>query len=408
MAHEPMIVLLRLTLAASAAILAALLLRRPLRRLCGAGAAYLCWLMVPAGLLAAALPALRVAPSLVLTLAPSLSPSRLVPPMPAPGAMPWAEVALLVWLAGACASGLVLLAGQRRFVRSLGALKERDGVLVCAHARHGPALLGLWRPVIVVPADFAQRYSMEEQALIIAHERQHAERRDPLANAALALLQCAFWFHPLIHIAAPRFRFDQELACDADVLVRTGGRRQAYASAMLKTGSAGTPSLATCHWQSNHPLKERIMQLKHTSTPSRRRAGHVIVALLACAGLAGTFAARAESAAANSSNSYMVAFKFTANGQTTAPSVLVAAGEPFAVSSSSNDKGWKGDFLITEDAAGVWLKSQFTIDGKKGGIHNGAMRPGVPGQVTIMSDDRRALIVMEATLSRVAKKPAGT
>ena len=75
-----------------------------------------------------------------------------------------------------------------------------------------------------VPADFAARYSADEQDLIIAHERQHAARHDPAANALLALLQCAFWFNPLMHLAASRFRFDQELACDAAVMARHGAR----------------------------------------------------------------------------------------------------------------------------------------------------------------------------------------
>ena len=45
--------LLRLLLASGAACALVLLLRRPMRRLCGAGAAYLLWTAVPASLLAA-------------------------------------------------------------------------------------------------------------------------------------------------------------------------------------------------------------------------------------------------------------------------------------------------------------------------------------------------------------------
>ena len=401
MAHELFELLARLVLAGSVAIAAALLLRLPFRRLAGADAAYLCWLMVPVAMLGASLPVLRAAPPLVLAIVPDVTTPALIAQALAPSATPWIALVLLAWAGGALACAALLAAGQRSFVRSLGSLTERDGVLVAASALHGPALLGLWRPAIVVPSDFASRYTEQERALILAHERLHAERRDPLANAVLALLQCAFWFNPLMHIAASRFRFDQELACDAGVMARAGGQRQAYAAAMLKTQSTGAPALATCHWQSSHPLKERIMQLKKTPNNVRRRAGLTVVALLACASLLGTVAARAQSAP---QQTYHVVFKFTASGETTAPSVIAAGGEPFAIRSSTG-KGWKGDFLVTEDTKGqIWLKSVFTLDGKPAnGSHNGGHLPGQVNNVTILAPDGSALIAMESSVSRVEK-----
>lgn len=403
MAHSLFELLVRLALAGSAAVVLVLLLRRPLRRLTGAHAAYQCWMIVPLALLVAALPSLRAAPVLVLALVPKMTTATLVPAAASAGTA-WLEWLLLAWAMGMLAAGALLVRGQLGYARSLGTLHERDGIFVAANARHGPALLGFWRPRIVVPFDFATRYSVAEQALIIAHERLHAERRDPVVNAALALLQCAFWFNPLMHIAASRCRFDQELACDAAVMARNKGQRQAYAAAMLKTQSAGVPALATCHWQSSHPLKERLMQLKHTTTSSRRRAGRAVIALFACVSVLATVAVRADTA---QHNTYMVAFKFTAGGAISAPSVMVDEGKPFAVSSSNEGKAWKGDFLITEGKDGmVWLKSQFTIDGKQGGTHNGGELAGKVRHVTIVDAEGRALIDMEATVSRVKKGAA--
>lgn len=404
MAHDLFELLARLALASSGAIVAALLLRRPVRRWAGAAAAYLCWLMVPAAMIGASLPVLRVARALVLAMVADVKAPALIAQAFAPSATSWIALALLAWAAGALVCAGLLAAGQRSFVRSLGLVTERDGVFVAASNVNGPALLGLWRPAIVVPSDFASRYTEQERALILAHERLHAERGDPLANAVLALLQCAFWFNPLMHIAASRFRFDQELACDAAVLARAGGQRQAYAAAMLKTQSAGAPALATCHWQSSHPLKERIMQLKQTPNNARRRAGLAVVALVACASLLGTVAVRAQTAP---QHTYHVAFKFTANGEITAPSVMVAGGEPFAVSSTKG-KGWKGDFVVTEDNKGeIWLKSVFTVDGKRGGTHNGGALAGKVRNVTILAPDGSALIVMESTVSRAKKATDG-
>lgn len=345
MANDFMELLIRLTLSASAAIVLVLLVRRSVRRLAGADAAYQSWLVVLVAMAAAALPALREAPVAMLAVAPSISTSTLVA-QAAPAGTAWLELALLAWAAGAMATAAVLLAGQRHYVHSLGTLTRRGDLFVAANAHGGPALLGLWRPVIVVPSDFTARYSPAEQALIIAHEKLHAERRDPAANALLALLQCAFWFNPLIHIAAARVRFDQELACDAAVLARTKGQRQAYAAAMLKTQATGAAALATCHWQSSHPLKERIMHLKQTSisTP-RRHAGRVIVAMLACASVLATMAARADTAPAG--GDYEIAVQFAEGADSGAPPMPVKAGEPLKLSWKQKGHGWSGDFTVT-------------------------------------------------------------
>jgi bla regulator protein BlaR1 len=345
MANDVMELLIRLTLAASAAIVLVLLTRRSVRRLSGADAAYHSWLVVLAAMAAAALPALREAPMAALALAPSISASTLVA-QAAPAGTAWLELALLAWAAGALATAGVLLAGQRRYVRSLGVLTRCGDKMVAANPHNGPALLGLWRPVVVVPSDFTVRYSQAEQALIIAHEKLHAERRDPAINALLALLQCAFWFNPLIHIAASRARFDQELACDAAVLARACGQRQAYAAAMLKTQGGGAAALATCHWQSSHPLKERIMQLKQSpiSTP-RRHAGRAIVAMLACASVLATVAARADTAPAG--GDYEIAVQFAEGTDSAAPPMPVKAGEPLKLNWKQKGHGWSGDFTVT-------------------------------------------------------------
>ena len=353
--------LVRLALASSGAIMLVLLARAPLRRFAGAANGYLCWLAVPAALLAAALPAFAVAPVAMLAFAPTLKASALVASV-APATLGTLDWLARAWVGGVVATALLFLFGQRAFVRSLGTFTGRDGVFYAANSRHGPALLGLFRPVIVVPADFARRYSADEQALIIAHEQQHASRRDPAANAALAELQCAFWFNPLMHIAASRFRFDQELACDADVMARHGEQRQSYAAAMLKTQVTGAAALATCHWQSSHPLKERIMHLQHTLTNSRRRrSGRLIAALIACASVLGTVSARTGSA-----DAYDIAVQFAEGAGNTSAKVRVKAGEDFALRWDQAGQSWKGVFNVTSaPGEAVMVKMKVTEESGK-------------------------------------------
>ncbi len=259
------------TLASSLAILLVLALRRPLRRLAGPAVACAAWAVVPLATLAACLPALPAGP-LPVVLAPvfALPDAALAFDAGARAAgvdaAPWL---LAAWALGAGLAAVLFVQRQRRF---------RDRV-TRGEDIAGPAVVGLWRPRILLPADFHRRYSAEEQALVLEHERQHLRRGDLPALALCAALRALFWFNPLVHLAAARLRQDQELACDAAVLARHPHQRRAYGEAMLKTDLAGVGAPVGCHWQSCQSLKERLMMLKQIPPgPGRRRLGLGLVA----------------------------------------------------------------------------------------------------------------------------------
>lgn len=275
--------LLESTLAGTAAILLVLALRRPLRRLSGAGPAYALWMLVPAALVAVGLPAatepllpgvVRVLPGLVAPMAPASPGGAFAPSLLLPAA----------WAAGALAMAAWLGSQQRRFLAGLGPLRRRPDGYYQSIAVHGlPAVVGL-RPRIVLPGDFERRYGAAERELVLAHEVEHLRRGDLPASGLALLLRVLFWFNPLVHYAAARFRHDQELACDAAVLRRFPTRRRDYGDAMLKTQLADQPLPLGCHWFGSHPMKERFAMLKLAPpSPRRRIAG---LALVAFTGLA--------------------------------------------------------------------------------------------------------------------------
>ena len=292
-ANDVLALLVETTLASSAAMVIVLLLRQPVRRGFGAGAAYAVWGLVPAVIVAVLVPAAMepVAPALVLA-APVMA-------MAMPGLdagpsrdssaawLPW------LWCLGAVATVSVLAWRQRRYVAGLGPLRRRpDGHFQSLATRGLPAVLGL-RPRIVLPGDFEQRYSPVERELVLAHEHEHLRRGDLPACALAVGLRTLFWFNPLVHAAAGRFRHDQELACDATVLQRFPDRRRQYGDAMLKTQLADQPLPFGCHWFGSHPLKERLAMLTRPTLSVRRRSGGLfLVALLGLATAALAWAAQ--------------------------------------------------------------------------------------------------------------------
>ncbi len=264
------------TLVLSAAVIVIGSARRAIARRFGAEAAYLGWALVPVAALAAALPHRAQETSLL--------PAAVVQHLPA-----WTAAVPTVQPAGGVPTTTLLFAGWAAVVVLLVAVVAwRQGRF---HAQlaysgrlpsgSGPAVLGIVRPRVVLPADFESRFDTTERALMLAHEAVHLRRRDN----AWSLLACAFvvahWFNPLAWLAWRWMRFDQELSCDAAVLGDAPPPRvRAYAGALLKVqGIALRPILATS-WQSTHPLVERVSMLKrHALSSASTRTGRGLVAL---------------------------------------------------------------------------------------------------------------------------------
>lgn len=244
MANDLILFLARINLALAAAVLLVLILRRPVRAGFGARSAYALWLIVPLSVLALLLPPRKVvtpapvvteAPAARIVQAPSPSPTSTSPAPEARGKLPLGEGLLALWVTVALSALAIQAERQRRFVRSLGRLRDTDGLLWSERPGVGPAVIGALAPRVVVPSDFAQRFTADEQALILAHERNHLAVGDAQINAFVTGLRCLFWFNPLIHVGAAVLRIDQEIACDAAVLARHPKTRRAYGEAMLKT-----------------------------------------------------------------------------------------------------------------------------------------------------------------------------
>jgi bla regulator protein blaR1 len=339
--------------AASASGVAVALLRRLLRRWFGADVAYRAWWAVPISIVAALLPFPRaIATPTVLQLSgwPAAALGKLQP-APAMDLARWSTLEL-VWLLGAIAVAFLLVVQHRRFVRALGPLEVHEGVARACVARvadAGPLLLGLLRPVIVVPGDFEERYTARERTLILAHEEVHLARGDVIANLLSAVLQCLFWFNPLIHLCVGRFRFDQELACDDVVLRRYPDSRRSYAEAILKTQSRPPPFVSPfcCRWQLVHPLKERILNLQHVSLRHHHRLlGQSLVGLFIAAAAYGAWAAQGDAAPDAVRPSYRIALTIKADGKSVEPQLLAHAGEPISLTIGEGASKWSAQFVL--------------------------------------------------------------
>lgn len=357
MAADLLILGFEITAAVTVALIGVFVLRRPVRALFGARAAYCLWLLIPAVVVAVALPrppaeavapVVAAAPADAAATAPSsaMTPAEAAPvalldiqrPDFVPNPVEFTAPLLLLWAFGALAYAGVLIAGQRRFVRAMGPLRAElraDGpVYHAARPDVGPALVGAFAPRLVLPGDFADRFSPEEQAVVVAHERVHLAAGDAQINLAVAVARTLLWFHPLVHLAAGMIRADQELACDETVVARLPALRRLYAEAMLKTQFAAAPAPLGCHWLAGNKqeLRRRIARLKLTPNRARRIGGAALAAALAVSGGAAAWAlqpagqSRSEEGAQQISGSTRDLLQAIEAGDHPRAAALVAAG----------------------------------------------------------------------------------
>lgn len=375
-------------------------LRRPLRRAFGAEPVPLLWLLVPLALLATGLPhpaaPIAAMPPVVVRIAGGGS---WVPPaMSTAWHVPWQVLAMLGWLVGVLTVAVLIGVAQSRYARRLRTALPMAGagagwpVWLAGERDLGPAMVGAWRVRIVLPVDFETRYSPTEQALILAHERVHARRRDGLWRLLAQSLVALFWFHPLAWYALACLRQDQELACDAVVLREHDAPRRDYASAMLKTQSSPLLLPVGCSWSSRHPFTERIAMLKQpVPARARRIAAHAALGAIVLVGSLGVYATQSAASHPAGMNDGHFTLKVDIATRGHAPSMhftqCLAKGKPYDVSGSDGpDFSWHGQFVVTPMADGqlqIASDLQTRLDEGNGNVRSMSGKPIVrtrPGQ----------------------------
>jgi bla regulator protein blaR1 len=104
--------------------------------------------------------------------------------------------------------------------------------VMCVPARMEPGVVGIFRPVLLLPEGISGRLTPEELKTIIAHELCHIRRRDNLTAAIHLCVETLFWFYPVVRWVGKRMLAERERACDEEV-VRGAGEPDVYARAIL-------------------------------------------------------------------------------------------------------------------------------------------------------------------------------
>ena len=236
-------------------------------------------------------------PEALPTVQPNESPE---PPVPAPTL---ADGLFFLWLLGAAGSLAWHLAAYVRFARRVRrslsppapealALFEplragRRVELAASDQVDTPMLMGLLRPVIVLPRDGPALQDGDLSA-VLRHELTHCKRGDVLYKWLVVLVTALHWFNPLVHWLGRRIALDCELSCDEAVLSalppeeRLGYGDMLLALAARRRLPAGVTATTLC--EEKKQLKARLQGILGYRKPSRAvLCGALVLGLgLAC------------------------------------------------------------------------------------------------------------------------------
>lgn len=124
-----------------------------------------------------------------------------------------------------------------------------------------PGLVGIVKPVVVLPQELMARLSEQEQASILAHELSHFRRRDNVTAAIHMTVEALFWFYPPVWMIGARLVAERERACDENV-VASGHDPEVYAGGILKVCKFCIQSpLACASGASGADLKQRVRRI---------------------------------------------------------------------------------------------------------------------------------------------------
>ncbi len=200
---------------------------------------------------------------------------------------PLAPYLTVAWLLGVALQGLGLAGGwrylqsvrraavpapdawQERLLelgRGLG-LERPVGLLVSARLET-PMVVGVLRPVVLLPLSALLGLSARQLELILLHELAHIRRHDALVNLLQSVIEVLCFYHPAVWWLASALRQEREHCCD-DAAVRVSGQALAYSQALAALETLRPARRQVALSATGGHLMKRIRRLVHLEFPVR-------------------------------------------------------------------------------------------------------------------------------------------
>jgi bla regulator protein blaR1 len=243
--------------------------------------------------------------------------SAITAAVPVRNSMDFVSVLFAVWI---CGIAVVLCVWLLRWLRINAILRtaqpfpghlptDQPIAVRSSSTMMEPGIVGIFRPVLLMPHGIDARLGSEQLQAIVAHELCHVRRQDNLTGAIHMIVEAIFWFYPLVWWIGARMVEERENACD-EAVVESGNDPAVYAEGLLNVCEFYVASRLVCAaGVSGADLKKRIEAIMRDRVMDKLHPGKkALLTTVAFAAIAGpiviglfqTPAARAQAPAAAS------------------------------------------------------------------------------------------------------------
>ncbi|QJW91918.1 M48 family metalloprotease [Spirosoma taeanense] len=151
-----------------------------------------------------------------------------------------------------------------------------------------PMVVGILKPVLLLPVGLTTGLSMREIEAVLAHELAHVKRHDYAVNLLQSLVEVLYFFHPALWWLSARVREEREHCCDDLAVMACGGDGRILAQALarveeLRLAQTEAPALAMA-FTGKRQLLQRVRRMLGVPTQplvsNGNLAGLTLVTLL--------------------------------------------------------------------------------------------------------------------------------
>ncbi|MBW7989412.1 MAG: PDZ domain-containing protein, partial [Planctomycetes bacterium] len=130
-----------------------------------------------------------------------------------------------------------------------------------------PAVCGLFKPIILIPAILLKKLSPEKLKAVLVHELAHIKRGDAWVNLLQTILQIVHFYNPLVWIANAMVRRVREQAVDEMVLVTLKPDTNSYSNMLIDIAEMA-------FWRPKFSL--RLISVVESKKALERRINHML------------------------------------------------------------------------------------------------------------------------------------
>lgn len=193
---------------------------------------------------------------------------------------------------------------------------EKNVKLILSEFIPQPIVIGLFKPILVLPLLDDDHFMLQEWDFVIKHELTHIKSKDLLTRFVGLLVMAVHWFNPVCYFVLREIISISEICCDDYVMKNEGSNeKKKYCQFIVSLASENKltiNSMFSIGLISNNfcTIKRRILEMKFTKNTGKKALSYFICGVICMMGTVTSFAYEAPVTIEIADNE---AFAFTEN-----------------------------------------------------------------------------------------------